>query len=241
MFLIGGNIHVPVEWEVQEPVPPGYIRVYWVYGGATDYYDGYGRRRLLHDKIYIFPSAAPYSMETDLQDRLNCTFLHIDVRPVMVKRLVCMDAQGVPGAVLEAVKRAYEDEKKAPIPYLVDALAAACLENGAFDPPSSFVKAVHEFISDGYGKPMPVRTMSQRFGYNEQYFIRRFKAEAGISPHQYLTEYRFKEAIHLLRGEGSVEAIAEAVGFADAKTFCRAFANRYGVSPGRFRKMVVIA
>ena len=73
-----------------------------------------------------------------------------------------------------------------------------------------------------------------------QYFTRLFKKSVGLSPYQYLIQYRMNASIKLLKDRAlTVTQIAEAVGYPDTKSFDRAFRDKYGVSPGKFRKFYV--
>ncbi len=238
MLLEGGNVRVPADWHVDEPAPPGYCRVYWIHGGVVRYTDDREAHRLETGKIYVFPSTAPYHITTDCADLLDCTFIHIDVHPVLVPHLICLEAAGTAGAVFGALRAAYAEHSEAAAP-LADAFVVRCLESGAFAPPSPFLAQVHRYIVTHLADPLTLRELSARFGYNAQYFSRRFKAAAGLPPHQYILHMRLQEAARLLRGEKSVAAVAEAVGFRDDKTFYRAFSRRFGVSPGRFRRLTV--
>ena len=62
-------------------------------------------------------------------------------------------------------------------------------------------------------------------------------AMTGKSPKEYLTEYRIKQACHLLRETDlSVSAIAYSVGFENNLYFSKAFRKQKGVSPSEYRK-----
>lgn len=53
----------------------------------------------------------------------------------------------------------------------------------------------------------------------------------------YLTELRLRRAAELLeRGEMSVTAICFACGYSSLSHFLRAFRQKYGASPGQFRR-----
>ncbi|MFI5937788.1 GlxA family transcriptional regulator [Actinoplanes sp. NPDC051494] len=66
---------------------------------------------------------------------------------------------------------------------------------------------------------------------------RRFQAETGQSPIQWLTGVRIRHAQELLETTGhTVESIAGRVGFTSASNFRSQFAQAVGVSPGAYRK-----
>ena len=69
------------------------------------------------------------------------------------------------------------------------------------------------------------------------HFIRRFTAVFGETPHQYRIRARLERARHLLAVVGaSVTDISMMVGFSSLGSFSWLFSQRFGESPGAFRK-----
>ena len=67
--------------------------------------------------------------------------------------------------------------------------------------------------------------------------VRRFNAELGMSPVQYLAEWRLTKAYQLVKHSSqNLEQIADAVGFSGAKSLGRAFLRRFGLPPGKLRQ-----
>jgi AraC-like DNA-binding protein len=73
------------------------------------------------------------------------------------------------------------------------------------------------------------------------HFLRRFKAQHHATPQQVLMALRLFEAKRLLgRGEAPA-AVAAAVGLTDQAHLTRAFAGRYGLTPGRYQQQLGMA
>jgi AraC-like DNA-binding protein len=69
------------------------------------------------------------------------------------------------------------------------------------------------------------------------YFCTLFKRHAGVTPMQYVTEYRLQRARDLLLlTDRSVAEIASLTGFCDAPHLIRTFRRVEGISPGRYRR-----
>ena len=114
------------------------------------------------------------------------------------------------------------------------------LENNA--PPENakvrIARDIRRFIGSEYRSNISLSRIAARYGYSEDYTIRLFKSEYGITPYQYLIQKRLQEAEHLLLTTAtSVEEISRTVGYNDFSTFYRDFRKRFGMSPSEKRAM----
>lgn len=67
------------------------------------------------------------------------------------------------------------------------------------------------------------------------HFARLFAELAGTPPHRYLLRVRLDEAARGLRQGASVTDACFASGFQNLSYFIRAFRQRFGISPGKYR------
>ena len=96
------------------------------------------------------------------------------------------------------------------------------------------------FIYDNYQHTITLEDVCQLCGYSKSHFCRTFKSIVGDTFHNVLNRHRIKIAcLHLKESQSPIENIAVAVGFADAKSFCRVFKKRMGISPVTYRKSTV--
>ena len=77
---------------------------------------------------------------------------------------------------------------------LCDAFVFYCREKKIIAPPLLPVSEIIVHIADNIGREITVAELSRRIGYNPQYFIRLFKEAMGVTPHQYIINYRLREA-----------------------------------------------
>lgn len=78
--------------------------------------------------------------------------------------------------------------------------------------------------------------MAQHAHWSRSSLIRAFQSVAGLSPAAFLLRVRMAEASRqLLDGHGSVDAVGEAVGYASAAAFQRAFKREMGLTPAEWR------
>jgi transcriptional regulator GlxA family with amidase domain len=93
------------------------------------------------------------------------------------------------------------------------------------------------WVADGYAGADPVAAMIARSGLPRRSFDRRFRAATGYSPREYVQALRMEEAKQLLEATREpVEAVAAAVGYADARAFQRLFRRATGLTPSAYRR-----
>lgn len=94
------------------------------------------------------------------------------------------------------------------------------------------------YMKEHYGEKLSLEDLSERSGFNMNYFSELFKKETGKTFTAYLAEVRMEEAKRLLRDTGdAVYEIAEKVGYRDAKFFSQQFAKIVGIKPAEYRKL----
>ena len=85
-------------------------------------------------------------------------------------------------------------------------------------------------------EPLTVTMLARRGAMSERTLLRRFFAEAGMTPAQWLTRERVALAQRLLEtSRRSLPDVAEASGFGSTETFRAAFRRTLGVPPSTYR------
>lgn len=94
-----------------------------------------------------------------------------------------------------------------------------------------------QLIYRDYKRQVTVEEAADVTGYGKSNFCRIFKKATGMTFHEALNRRRIDIACGLLTETGfSVSEISEEVGFDEAKSFCRVFKEKEGVSPGFYRR-----
>jgi AraC-like DNA-binding protein/DNA-binding response OmpR family regulator len=121
---------------------------------------------------------------------------------------------------------------------IVAALHRALFGNEALPPETStLVKRAVAYLHQNYTRPLTRWEIAKAIGVSENYFTRLFSQELGLSPWDYLNRFRVNQAKELFRRtQGSVQQIANQVGFKDPKYFSRVFRKLTGLSPSEFRE-----
>ena len=105
------------------------------------------------------------------------------------------------------------------------------------DMPSGWTATVHfqkalKYIENNYQRTVTVDDIADHVCVSRSRLYQIFKQQIFMSPQQYLTEYRLREARNLLeKRAGSVKEIAQAVGIEDSQYFSRVFKQFTGKSP----------
>ena len=106
--------------------------------------------------------------------------------------------------------------------------------------PENYIAKAIAYVEDYYPYGVSVRDMAAYVGIDRTHLYRLFKVNVGISPQQYLNEYRLKKAVEMMEWQQySLGAIALSVGFYDISHFSKAFAACYGIQPGAYREQLL--
>jgi AraC-like DNA-binding protein len=82
-----------------------------------------------------------------------------------------------------------------------------------------------------------VNRLAQLMDLSREHLARFFLAATGVSPSDYLTQHRLRLAAQALRStDEKLESIARRSGFSGANYLVRAFRQRVGTTPARFRR-----
>ena len=83
---------------------------------------------------------------------------------------------------------------------------------------------------------LSIGALAARACVSSRHFSRRFKRAYGTSPAAFVEGLRLDGARRMLSsGGGSIESVSDAVGFASADSFRRAFERRFRITPSGYR------
>lgn len=101
---------------------------------------------------------------------------------------------------------------------------------------SLLIKQAIFYIQSNFAQDFSRSNLASTLGVNKDYLSRIFHQELGISPWEYLTRYRVRQAQTLIRqSEDSISEIAARVGYNDPAYFSRVFKQYVGFSPRAYR------
>ena len=104
-------------------------------------------------------------------------------------------------------------------------------------PTMDIAEQTEAYIRNHYAEPITNTSLSHALHFHYNYLARCMKRVYGLTPMEYLTDYRIEQAkLLLLKTEIAVSSIAERIGYESTPYFSRRFAEKTGISPLRFRK-----
>jgi transcriptional regulator GlxA family with amidase domain len=80
-------------------------------------------------------------------------------------------------------------------------------------------------------------SLGERAGMSKATLVRRFQEVVGVAPIAYITDWRIMKAHNLIKHSATpLEQVADATGFASARTLSRTFKRHYGCTPNELRR-----
>lgn len=96
--------------------------------------------------------------------------------------------------------------------------------------------SVVKYINENFCNIVNTSLISEKFGYDESYFCRKFKAATGITVMKYIKVLRLEHAQHLLKNTNEdIQSISNDCGFNDHCYFTRSFKEYFGFTPSEYR------
>ena len=104
-------------------------------------------------------------------------------------------------------------------------------------PKQQTTSAAVSYMRQHINEDITVDKLAARFSLSPYYFIRLFKKDYGVPPHQYLLSLRLDSACFYLRStQKTIKEIAFSCGFKSENNFCIAFRKQMGMTPTEYRE-----
>jgi AraC-like DNA-binding protein len=97
-------------------------------------------------------------------------------------------------------------------------------------------QAIH-YLETRFREKIQIQQLAQDIGISRSYLTQLFKEEIGMSPRELLINIRMEHATECLeKSNDPIQLVALECGYDDALAFSKAFKQRFGMSPSRYRK-----
>jgi len=156
-------------------------------------------------------------------------------RPIDRKSLSRKTWQAVTPDLISAVEALRNRDPLAVMGSLMHLLSLLGKEQTTILPPELLL--VDEQVRQNPQQPWTTTALATLCGWSTGYLHRRCRSAYGCPPMERVYRIRLEKARSLLlEGRLNLDAVADLCGFSDAYHFSRRFKQRYGISPGTWRK-----
>ncbi len=217
------------------------IRTHWlihyVVSGCGIYRIKNTTYKVVAGEMFVIPPYEETYYEADNEDPWNYIWIGFTTDKNLPKKLpdiiTCPEAL----EIFNAMKKCedFSDGKSAYLSARLWDLFALLLGKGNHK--YDYVDKALEYIHSEYMNDISVEKIARLLKLDRTYFSVIFKRKTGISPKQYLLDYRMNVAAFLLTNNNiSVSVAAYSVGYSDLYTFSKMFKKHFGVSPTNYAK-----
>lgn len=99
----------------------------------------------------------------------------------------------------------------------------------------TYAKKGIDYIAFHYSFPTTIDDIAAYVGISRSHLYRAFMETMGVSPKQYLSDFRLKQACHLLKhSDLSITAVANSVGYENNLYFSKIFHKKKGMTPSEY-------
>ncbi len=233
---------------IEEIRPRGFVQLYWGLSGRTGFATDDGEVILGAGDIFVYPDDAwhrllaleagtAYWWFTVDGPLANASVAAFGLRPPWPKQ-----AGPPPERLFQRLATLIIDPGQT-AERAAAALAWELLSNAAAGGLSAnnedlVVERLRRVLIERAGDPeLSVSRLAGELGEDRSVLSRRFTRLVGVAPKPFLQSIRLSRAMSLLHTtEAPISAIAHDCGFADPGYFARAFRERTGLTPERFRR-----
>ena len=227
----------PRDWRLSKSV--NIQRLYYIING-TGFMRANGLKPLHPGFFYLFPSNLHQEFQSDLTDPINHIYFDFySTPPIIAPEPLFWDARDGTAAALAAFLGCSLTERTMNIgegnpadayqQLVVELLRISLMTLSGIRPipymTERIVSDTLSFIRENCDRPLRVSDMAARLGFEENYFIRRFRTLTGTTPYAYLKLFRLNRARTLIASGKTLAESAPLVGYENASSLSRALSG----------------
>ncbi len=241
------SVSLTSKWRAENICSP-YTRVYMITGGRGTLTSGEKSVTLLPNNIYIVPSRMNFSYSCDTY--LEKIYLHIsmtlpgvhDVFAGINDFIVIENRGDTIGKFAECIKSdtVMKTAKVKAILYDLVYEVMKTHSDFAIKNYSTLVMNTIRYIDNNLSYEMSAKSIADALFVSVYQLRKVFKAEIGVPIGQYISERIMHVAEMQVRFTHlSIKEISDSLGFCDQFYFSRCFVAKYGISPQKYRNLIV--
>lgn len=189
------------------------------------------------NEIFFFKSNDPFQRK--IISPMTAIYIIFDTLPFdSNKKIAPFYDTRITESIHFLVNEINKDDVKLTEHFINDILYCCTCSNKKADP---LVSEIVQYIEKHYNQNISLDQLALTFNLSKQWLILRFKKEMNITPITYLNNFRMKKAKELLlQRETLISEVAFACGFETPYYFTNAFKKHFGISPGIWRKNMML-
>ncbi len=147
--------------------------------------------------------------------------------------IVCPEAEKIFASIKETGN--YSHDKHAYLTARLWDLFSLLLEDDGIK--YDYTEKALSFIHTNYMYNISVDKIARDLNLDRTYFSSIFKKKTGLSPKQYILNYRMNVAANLItKNCDTISVVANSVGYSDLYTFSKMFKRQFGISPSKYKQ-----
>ena len=200
----------------------------------------FGNKSLVTHKNDVFVFHAKEAFKRKILEELQCINIQFDKFPFEFESGIMPLSDPIRAeSTISLLKKAIsEGDDTKSIHYINDLIflnqslnASCCKKIG------QTVSECVNYLKQNFSRTITLDALAERFYISKQWLIRKFKAEIGATPIEYLTDIRMSRAQELLKQtELPIGEIAIKCGYDNIYYFSKSFRKNAGLSPKEYRR-----
>ena len=213
----------------------GTNRLYYIHDGSIDITLGNEEKHLVKGHLYLIPNSLPNAMYTRYVDHTCYNFFtfpriqNSSVIDIPLENEPILEAQ-IQALVVLVENVLWRDANRGYMKFVASSLYNILFLIDEKSKITCFrdvqMENVIDYIHQHYTSKISIIELAEHFHMEEGTLIRRFKRSTLMTPYRYIKLLRVHYAEELIKeGTGTLEEIAQLVGYADAPTLAHALKN----------------
>ncbi|MFN3492433.1 MAG: helix-turn-helix domain-containing protein [Anaerolineales bacterium] len=96
------------------------------------------------------------------------------------------------------------------------------------------IQKARQYIEEHFYLQVSLKDLANHAGFSPYYFLRAFRKEVGMPPHEYLENIRIRHAQKLIEAGATLAHAAVEIGFSSQSHMTRSFKKIIGITPGQY-------
>jgi AraC-like DNA-binding protein len=210
-----------------------YSRIYYIIDGQG-FCRFQGRTFLLKkNHLYFFPARTYFDLFENIEDKLLHTYIHVCTNPAIDTVVECdVESDAFLKDGVSLLRKYIHAQDYKIISGIVDMILSYVFSQTHEQNPIA-VKTKN-YIDAHLTQEVTLEQLCEHSNYSKSQLNRLFLNAYKTTPMKYYNDKRLETAVKLLHEGKKVETVCELLQFASPPAFCKAFKQKYGLSPKKY-------